>query len=364
MKFRVGHRPALFPLVVPCRVLAFPLSYTSTVTVKMYIPLIVISISLFFLVVVFLAIKLVYMKHRRIGTIHAPPGTVRNRGSSFGIRDEKGYRHCGLLVGFLGSPTWETNLTSKLDGASWRRERRRGYQLHTGSTTRSTHSVLKSNDYSSSSRLTKSTALTSCSSGANQRVLPLSTGPSRIPTHLCLVQGIPSTDFHHRYGDFGDGVRWPGGGVPDVARRASPSSIRLVDGPSHSNQVEYSFLSSLPPHAIAVSPLMGTRDSFQLCRCSLKCNRKPVPPMPPLPLFLPFCLPKDPEGLETRPLRARGYLPLLRVSSLASVAKVFHSQQRVVETRVPNSQVEETATTRKTNHKKSHSRWLCSDTHL
>ncbi|KAG8213062.1 hypothetical protein J3R82DRAFT_11454 [Butyriboletus roseoflavus] len=345
MKF-VGHCPVLFLAMVPCRVLAFPLAHTSTVAVKTYIPLIVISISLFFLVGVFLAIKLVYMKHRRIGTIHAPP----NRNSSLGFRDKKGARHRGLLVGCLGSPVWETNLTSKLDGATWGRERRRGYHLHAGSTTRSTHAASVRLKSSASSRLTKST----WSSGADQLVLPLSSGPSRIPTSrggsslkaLCSVQQISSTDFHVRYGDFGESH--PGGGVPDVARRASPSSIRLVGGPSHSNQVEYSFLSSLPPNAIVVSPLMGTRDSFQL---SLKCNRKPVPPMPPLPLFLPFYLPKSPETVESQPLQASGSLPLLRFSPLASVAKVFHSQQQVVEKKVDTG----SHPTRETNHKESQS---------
>ncbi|KAH0833264.1 hypothetical protein J3R83DRAFT_12326 [Lanmaoa asiatica] len=248
------RRPAILPLVVPCRVLAFPLSYTSTVTGRTYIPLIVISISLFFLVVVFLAIKLVYMKYRRIGTIHASP-TDSNLSSSsvsgFGLRDKQGTRHRGLLVGCLGSPTWETNLTSKLHGATWRREQRRRSsfvsrsQLHTSSTIRS-----NSKNLSSSSRLTKSTALTSCSGDVDQPVLLSSSGLSRIPAPhggssskaLCSVQRHTSTDYHPCYGDFGEshGARLPGGGAPKVARRASPSSIRLVDGPSHSNQVEYS----------------------------------------------------------------------------------------------------------------------------
>lgn len=352
MKF-VRHRPAFFLLVVPRRLVAFPLPYTSTVTAKTYVPLIVVSISLFFLLLI---TKLVYMKHRRIGTIHTPSGTVHSLPSGsnlssgtsgFGFRDKEGNRHRGVLVGCLGSPTWETTLTSKLERATWRREQwRRSSFLHTGSAIRSAHSVStrsKSKNYSSGSRLTQSTALTSCSAcsrDADQYMLSLSSGPScgSSSKTLCSVQRNSSTGCHSRYDDFGEfrNMRSPGVGVPNVARRASPSSIRLVDGPSHSSQVKYTFLSGLPPNTAVLSPLVGTRDSFQLSRCSLKYNRKPVPPMPPLPSFLPFYLPKGPETTESQPLE---YLPPLRFSPLASVAKVFYSQQQVVAKTAPISRV-------------------------
>lgn len=348
----------LLLLVIPCHsAVAFPLSYAPTVAAsEAYVPLIVVSVSLFFFLTIFLAIKIVYMKHRRIGTIHAPP-TVRSIPAR--CRDKRGNRH-GFLVGCLGSPIWETSLTSKLDGASWRRQQRRrssfAYQLHTHSTTRSKHSASirsKSNNSSSGSHFTRSTALTSYSSHADQIVLLSSTGFSRVtPCHgggssmaLGSTQRNISTNHHPCYGDFGEfhRARSPGGGLPQIARRASPSSIRLVDGPTHSKQVEYSFLSGLPPNAIVVSPLMGTRDSFQLStgRCSLKCNRKPVPPLPSLPAFLPFHMSKGSglETMESRPLQAREYLPPLRFSPLASMAKVFHSQQYVFENRTPRARV-------------------------
>lgn len=344
----------LFFLVAPYRsAFAVPLSYTSTVTARTYNPLIVVFISLFFLLLVFFAIKLAYMKHRRIGTIHAPPGVDSNLSSSissFGFRDKQGNsnRHRGLLVGCLGSPTWETHLTSKLGGAAGRRSSF-AYQLRTTRSTtrtlrssRSASARSKSKNSSSGSRLTRSTGY---SSDADQLVPPPSSG-SRIPLPCgggsskapCSVQRHNSTSCHPRYGDFGEfHGRSPGGGI-QIARRASPCSIRLVDGPSHSNQVDYAFLSALPPNAVVASPLMGARDSFQLSRCSLKCDRRPVPPMPSLPLFLPFCLPK-PETLEAHGLQAREYLPPLRFSPLASVAKVFYSQHQVVEKRAPSSRV-------------------------
>ncbi|KAF8442406.1 hypothetical protein L210DRAFT_3536530 [Boletus edulis BED1] len=262
--------------------------------------------------------KLVYMKHRRIGTIHAPP--LPRPTSTFGL-DKEGNRDRGLLVGCLGSPTWETSLTSKSDGTS-RRQRQRSsfaYQLHTRSTTRS-----KSKNSSSGSH---STAFASYSMHADRLVLPSSSGASRIPPESGGSASEPlPTHYHPRYGDFGEfhGVRSPH--VPVATRRASPCSIRLVDGPSESKPVEYTFLSALPPNGIVASPLMGTRDSFQLTRCALKCHGKPVPPMPSLPLFLPFSLPNDPP-----PVRAREYLPPLRFSLLASVAKVFHSSHQVFE---------------------------------
>lgn len=330
----------LMPLVAPYRsVLAVPLSYTTTVTTKTYVPLLVVSMSLFFLVVV-VVVKLVYMKHRRIGTIHAPSGNLSSSTSCFGFRDKRGGRHRGLLVGCLGSPAWETNLTSKL-GAAGRRSSF-AYQLHMRSTTlrssRTASARSRSKNSSSGSRLTKSTIFTGYSGDADPLVMPLSSGSSRIPPSRGGSSFITSTDCRPRYGDFGEfnGVRSPRGGVPKVARRASPSSIRLVDGPSHSNQVDYAFLSALPPNAIVASPLMGARDSFQLSRCSLKCNRTPVPPMPSLPSFLPFYLPK-PETLESHVVQAREYLPPLHFSPLASVAKVFHSQHQVVERKAPNS---------------------------
>jgi len=309
-------------------VLAVPLSYTPTrtTTATTYVPLLVVSTSLFFLVVVFLAVKLAYMKHRRIGTIHAPPG-LSSSTSSVGFRDIRGDRHRGLWVGCLGSPTWETTLTSTLGGVTGRRSSF-AYQLHTRSS-RSASARSKSKNSSSGSRLTKSTVFAGYASDADRLVMPLS-GSSRIPPPHAGNSLIHLTDCRPRYGDFGEfhGMRSPRGGV---ARCASPSSIRLVDGPSHSNQVEYTFLSALPPDAVVASPLTGTRDSFQLSRCSLKCGRNPVPPMPSLPLFLPFYLSKGPEMME---LQAREYLPPLRFSPLASVAKVFHSHQ-VVE-RVPS----------------------------
>ena len=346
--------PVLSALVLACPAIAFPLSYKSTVSPKTNVPLIVVSVSLFLLLV---AVKLVYMKHRRLGTIHSPSGTsvrsaptdsdLSSSTSSFGLRDKQRNRHRGLLVGFLGSPTWETNLTSRLDGVTWRRAQRRksssGYQRHVGSSTHSTRSAsmrTKVENSSASSRFTKSTVVTGSSIDADQLVLPLLSGHSRIPSSsrsLCSVQRSTSIRHHSRYGDFGEsnGVKSARGSVPKATRRASPSSIRLVDGPAHSGQVEYSFLSGLPPDSIVVSPLMGTRDSFQLSRCSLKCNGKPAPPLPPLPSFLPFHLPKDSEALESYAPKESGYLPTFRFSPLASVAKVFHSQQQASERKVP-----------------------------
>lgn len=320
-----------FPLVARS-VVAFPLSYTSSTVraTRAYIPLIVVFISLFFLVILFLAVKLVYMKHRRIGTIHAPP-TVRSG-------DKQGNRPRGLLVGCLGSPTWETTLTSKLDGATWRRGQVQrssfAYRLHTRSTTRSTPSAHSKSQTSSGSRVATSTAFTSYSSHADQLVLPSSSGSSWHGSSCTCSAHRPNS--HPRYGDFGEfhDARSPGGGVHQVTRRVSPSSIRLVDGPSHGSHVDYAFLSALPPNAIVASPLMGARDSFQLSRCSLRCDRRPVPPMPSLPLFLPFYLPNGPETLGAQ---GGGYLPPLRSSPLASVARVFYSQQQALEkTRVPD----------------------------
>jgi hypothetical protein len=326
----------LFALAATYRsVVAFPLSYTQS-TVGATLPLIVISISLFFLVALFVAVKLVYMKHRRIGTIHAPP-TVR---SIPGFRDKQRNRHRGLLVGCLGSPTWETTLRSKLDGAPWRRGQRQrssfAYQLQTRSThTPSTRS--KSKNSSSGSRFTKSTAFTSYSSHADGSSHH---GGSCASRHCSVHRTTPgSSNNHPRYGDFGEfhGARSPGGGVHQVARRASPSSIRLVDGPSHSSHVDFAFLSALPPNAIVASPLMGARDSFQLSRCSMRCDRRPgpVPPMPSLPLFLPFYLSSGHEAQA----RENEYLPPLRFSPLASVARVFYSQQQALEIQTPSSRV-------------------------
>lgn len=337
----------LFLLVVPCHVFAFPLaSNQSTVTAKTYIPLVVISISLFFLLV---AIKLVYMKHR-IGTIHAPPRVHSVPGgdlssSSSGLQNKQVYRHRGFLVGCLGSPTWETDLTSRLDVATWRREQRPRspfvYQRYTMRSARSTSARIKSKNASSSSCPTNSTVLTSYSTDADLFVPPLLSGHSRIPTghsgrSLGSVQRT-MTRSHYGYGDFGESryVRPAGGSAPRATRRASPSSIRLVDGHS---QVEYSFLSGLPPDAIVVSPLNSTRDSFQLSRCSLKYNRRAVPPLPPLPSFLSFCLPKDFEALESFSPEDGEYLPALQFSPLVSVAKVFQYQQQAVERKAPSCQ--------------------------
>lgn len=319
-------------LVVPFRsAVALPLSYASAVTYD--VPLVVISISLFFLFVLFLAVKFVYMKLRR---------KVRPTRTTSGFRFQ-GKHGRGLLVGCLGSPTWETNSTSMLNGATCRRQQRRSsfaYQLHSSAHSASGRS--KSRHSSSGSRFTGSTALASYSDHVDQLVLLSSSGSSRVtPRHgssSSRVYRNASINCRPRYGDFGEihGVRSPGGGIPSIPRRASPSSIRLVDGPSHSNQVEYSFLSVLPPDAVVRSPLTGTRDSFQISRCSLKCDRKPVPPLPSLPSFLPFYLPKVPKTMEPQSLPAREYLPPLRFSPLASVAKVFHSQQQVFEKKAPS----------------------------
>ncbi|KAI9570523.1 hypothetical protein HD554DRAFT_2170127 [Boletus coccyginus] len=337
----------LFPLVVPYRsVLAASLSYTPvTVTAETYTPLIVISITLF-LLLVFLAIKLVYIKHRRAWTIHGPPATVHSKPtgshlaastSRVGSRDKRANRGRGLLIGCLGSPTWETDLTSKLGGATWRRDQVRRASFAYRSTSKT---------WGSSTRLSKSTGVTSYASDGDQPVLPLSSESLRIPPSrggkaLSSVRRNTSTGCHPRYGDFGEfhEARSPGGGAPNITRRASPCSIRLVDGPGHSSQVGYSFLSALPPDAVVVSPLMGIRDSFQISRCSLKCDRKPVPPLPSMPLFLPFYLPNVPETLKSsRPLEGE-YLPPLRFSPLTSAAKEFCSQRQVFEKKAPSNRV-------------------------
>ncbi|KAG9315269.1 hypothetical protein JVU11DRAFT_4403 [Chiua virens] len=324
--------------VVPCRVLAFPVSYTSKITANTYYAsLAAIFISIASLAVAFLAVKFVYMKLRRIGTIHAPDDTH----SSTRFRDKRGNGYRGVWVGCLGSPAWETHLTSKLDGVTpWRLRNHSRRSYHTGSTPmRSTYSSTrtKSRNSTANSRLTKSTVLTSFSCDADPLIVP-SSSSARSRTWTASAHGgssskafLPiqrnnSTHGHLCYGDFGESYRFrsPRGGVPKVQmRRASPSSIRLVDGPSHSNQVEYSFLSGLPPDTVMVSPLVGTRDSFQLSRCSLRCHRTPAPPLPPLPSFLPF---HAPETLELRAQRESEYLPPLRFSPIASVIKAFHSQ--------------------------------------
>lgn len=281
----------LFPLAV-CRVYAFPLSRTST-SKTYYIPLVVLSVFLFFLLV---AIKLVYMKQRRIGTIHAPP--VPFASSSTSLRDKETNRHRGLVVGCLGSPAWETNLTA----TAWRRRSSRD-TLSTCSTCACTQSTVTTLD-------------------GNQFVL--SSG------HLRVASSRGRNRF--RCGDFGEprGLGFPGNSVVQGARRASPSSIRLVDGPGHSGQVEYAFLTGLPPTALLASPLTSTRDSFQLSRCSLKCDRKPVPPLPPLPSYLVLHPPKDEEVQSP----GDGYLPGLLFSPFVSVTGTL---EQALERRMPSN---------------------------
>ncbi|KIK96467.1 hypothetical protein PAXRUDRAFT_825926 [Paxillus rubicundulus Ve08.2h10] len=361
---RVGVHPLWCLAVLPHTTSALPLPSlpNGVITVGRYIPLIVISLCVFLVVIVFLGIKLLYMKHRRIGTIHSScivhsspidfssdfHSSTTSMSSGPGVRVEYGVSCRGLLVGCFGSPRWETRLRPKLDQEAWRQQQRSSfmYQLHRESRGRSSryYANPKPNNPSSSSRRMRSTSFFSFSSEASideESVTAMSFLPLRLPTSPGDSSRRPSQQKRsswHCISDFGEPTRTrklPEAYDSKIKRRTSQSSVRLVHVPG-SGRVSYSFLSRLPPQSTLSSPFMGTRDSLQLSRHSLRYSRKPVPSLPPLPSYRPSILSRAPHHPVFDPLLASEYLPPLQFSPPTSITSVFHSRQPFLDEKVSN----------------------------
>ncbi|KAG1734163.1 hypothetical protein EDB19DRAFT_1911269 [Suillus lakei] len=342
-------------------------------------PLITACLVSFLVLLALLAVKLIYMKHRRLSTIRSrnlqstSPHDVslNSRSSLLSLKATqlKAFRSkCtpsfAILVGFLGSPAWETDIESDFDANSTRQRRTASftYQLHRQSKQRSSKSYSAAHRSSKSStsqaplsqvQLTRSTSFFSFSSEHSTEDTTKKLRSHPLPNNRVLTYPTKArsrktvTIAPQRYSLFLNGSI--SGQLGDFCEKCDASrtslqarnlhypsdrttsgvdlgpSLRLV-GTSDVAAVPYSFLSAFPPSSYVLSPLTGTRDSLQLSRRhSTKSTRKPVPPLPPLPSYSLFS--QRPSCISTAELPALLpppatiplFLPLLEFSPPASM---------------------------------------------
>jgi hypothetical protein len=344
-------------------------------------PLITACLVFFIVLLALLAMKLIYVKHRRLSAIRSrifqstsPYDVSLNSHSSLlslKATQLKAFRSkctpsLAILVGCLGSPAWETDIESDFD-ANLTRQRRTAsfmYQLHRQSKKRSSKSysaTYRSSKGSTSQILPSYTQLSRSSmsffSFSNEHSTVPEDATRKLRTHHLPNTGVltyptkarsrkTATIVPKRYsllidssisGQLGDFCEKCDASRSSIrARNLYPSgrmtsgvdlgpSLRLV-GASDVAAVPYSFLSAFPPSSYVLSPLTGTRDSLQLSRRhSTKSTRKPIPPLPPLPSYRlsskrPSCT--APAELPTSlpaPASIPQFLPLLEFSPPASM---------------------------------------------
>lgn len=260
------------------------------------LPVVLIGTVLLVLLVV-LAIKHIYMKNRRIKTIHASPLA----GQSFGVfqpsaslspfrtggtRVVKGRSPSAwktLFTGCLGDPSWEAHIKSRVDEHIWMQQRlslSRPVRKETEIRARQVNYDLQTDG--SSSQVTGSLLpFGPTSSTGNPSPASSAQGSSRTEaTHLGeCARGLDHTSPRQCFSDQSTGR---------VESVSAGCSIRLVNNPYRTES--YSFLPYRPSRNKTVSsPLMATRHSFLPSKLHVGYDRKPLPPLPPLPddPFLP-----------------------------------------------------------------------------
>ncbi|KAG1882171.1 hypothetical protein F4604DRAFT_1745517 [Suillus subluteus] len=341
-------------------------------------PLITACLISFIVLLALLAVKLIYVKHRRISAIRSrilqstSPHDVslNSRSSLLSLKATqlKAFRSkctpsLAIFVGCLGSPAWETDIESGFDVNMTKQHRTASfmYQLHRQSKQRSSKSYSAAYHSSKSStsqappshaQLSRSMSFFSFSSehstedatrrlrthhSPNTRVLTYPTKARSRKTATIAPQRYSLLDDSSMSGQLGDFCEKCDASRGSLrARNLYPSgrtisgvdlgpSLRLV-GTSDVTAVPYSFLSAFPPSSYVLSPLTGTRDSLQLSRRhSTKSTRKPVPPLPPLPSYnllsqRPSCIsPAELPASLPPPTSIPQFLPLLEFSPPASM---------------------------------------------
>ncbi|KAG2341372.1 hypothetical protein BDR05DRAFT_965419 [Suillus weaverae] len=338
-------------------------------------PLITACLVSFIVLLVLLAVKLMYMKHRRLSAIRSrilqstSPHDVslNSRSSLLSLKAtqlkafrSKGTPSFAILVGCLGSPAWETDIESGSNANSTKQHRTASfmYQLHRQSKQRSSKSYSAGHRSSKGStsqapppqaQLLRSMSFFSFSSehstedatkklGShllhNTRVLTYPTkaqsaivAPQRYSLLIDSSMSGQLSDLYEKCDASRSSLRarnlYPSGRTTSGVDLGP--SLRLV-GASDVTAVPYSFLSAFPPSSRVLSPLTGTRDSLQLSRRhSTKSVRKPVPPLPPLPshnLFSqrPSCIsPTELSASLPPPASISRFLPPLEFSPAASM---------------------------------------------
>ncbi|KAG2110983.1 uncharacterized protein F5147DRAFT_794808 [Suillus discolor] len=335
---RLFYGPLILCTVVSARPISIILqrdSYGINSSTSTPEPLITACLVSFIVLLVLLAVKLLYMKHRRHSVIRSrilqstSPHDVslNSRSSLLSLKAAqlKAFRSkctpfLAIFVGCFGSPAWETDIESDFNANSTKQRRTASfmYQLHRQSKQHSSKSYSAAHRSSKSStsqaplsqaQLSRSMSFFSFSSEHSTEDATKKSRSHLLPSTRALTypakarSRMTATIAPQRYSLFVDSSM--SGQLGDFCEKCDTSrssfrsrnlyqsgwttsgvdlgpSLRLV-GASDVTAVPYSFLSAFPPSFYALSPLTGTRDSLQLSRRhSTKSIRKPVPPLPPL----------------------------------------------------------------------------------
>lgn len=333
----------MVPLVV-----AVPVSPRHAQGNGTYTPLVLVLICVFLIFFAFLAAKLVYMKHRRIATIHFSPtadspselSTMLSHRLTSGYRLKKNRAHVcqGLLVGIFGSPRWETRIKVKVDKETWvHRHSSLAYRFNTGSEPSRPVHLHFGGVASSNSRATGSTSYFSLRSVSRNKPLTnrtMTSGPSRMLTYpgqrsrksvglLPRCRSFPARC--HMHDDVLNVGHVNNNSQPPLESYLSPST-RLAD-PSDRNSL-FTFLSEIPQETTLSSPLMGTRDSLLLSKSQVRPDRRPIPALPPLPPCQPATLSDERHPCPNQSSTKCGdYLPPFQFSPPTSTHSLIASPE-------------------------------------
>ncbi|KAI6039792.1 hypothetical protein EDC04DRAFT_2681483, partial [Pisolithus marmoratus] len=270
-----------------------------------YAPPLIVLLSISIALFSCFTVKIMYMKYRRVKTIHEHPSFDRGSGSlsstsssrrSARERDPNARRpsdHSGLIIGCLGSPTWETRIHSRVDnqvcpqlsmlsrhthlnrkiGTRWSPETRSGLATMTNSSPR----VVESTSHLGSIRGLENTLALSSIMRPPQTFTFDSEG-MRKTVHLVprvlsgSGDGHPTTDSNCSNKNI-DGIESAGPGSPR-------SSIRLINRPPE--DLPHACLYG-PLGISRLSPLLGAADSVSLPKTAFEYDCKPFASSPSLP---------------------------------------------------------------------------------
>ncbi|KAL4062238.1 hypothetical protein J3A83DRAFT_4383493 [Scleroderma citrinum] len=278
---------------LPC-VVAIPVAPRTVQDGEAYILPTILLCALLLVLLASLAVKHIYMKHRRIKTIHSsslahyPSGLFRPSASlpslcsasKKSVKANNALACQSVIIGCLGDPDWESRIKSRVDEQIWMQQQSslgRSLRVEPMSRGRSMHSNVREPDRSSAQITNTLWQFGVISSVGNAQTASSTRGPHRTIIHTGEGGQGPDHTRPKRRSFSGNGPSI--GGLADaIDDSLNYPSIRLVENlPRNDN-----LLIDGPPGITLSSPLMAARDSLLLSRCHLGHDRKPLPPLPPL----------------------------------------------------------------------------------
>ncbi|KAI6099677.1 hypothetical protein F5141DRAFT_1219029 [Pisolithus sp. B1] len=258
-----------------------------------YAPPLIVLLSVSIALFVCFTVKVMYMKYRRIKTVHEhrslDHGSESLSSTSSSRRSaSEGESHSGVIIGCFGSPSWETRIHSRVDNQACARLSAFSCQTHVNRKARTRWSPQARSGLgvatNSNSQVMDSTSRLGSIGGPqnafamSSMLRPPQTAPfdgegMRKTVHLVPRVLSRSGDYHlaAETNNTDEDI--------DAIDQGSPrSSIRLISRPP--GDLPHTLYG--PLGISQLSPILGTTDSVLLSKTPFEFNCKPLP-RPPLP---------------------------------------------------------------------------------